>query len=328
MPRTDKCADMSDINVNAIETASHRIDPVFLDTPLLRETSLYRALGVELSLKVETLNPIRSFKGRGTDLYVADVGEVPALVCASAGNFGQGLARAARRKGIGVVVFAAINANPMKIEAMRRFGAEVRLVGDDFDAAKAAARAHAKALGVPFVEDGAEPSIAIGAGTIAREITMANAGRDAGVDAVLIPLGNGALAIGMGAWFKRAAPALEVVGVVAAGAPAMQLSFDAGRAVATKTIATIADGIAVRDPVPYAVQSMPGTLDTVTAVDEPTILRAMRLVHEHLGLVVEPAGVVGVAALIAEPARWRGRRVATVLCGGNLTPEQMTLWLG
>jgi threonine dehydratase len=317
---------MNHISANAIETAARRIDPVFLDTPLLRETSLDRELGVELLLKIETLNPIRSFKGRGTDLYVADIGAVPALVCASAGNFGQGLARAARRKSIAVVVFAATNANPMKIEAMRRFGAEVRLTGDDFDAAKAAARAHAKALGAPFVEDGAEPSIAIGAGTIAREITMANA--DANLDAMLIPLGNGALAIGMGVWFKHAAPAVEVVGVVAAGAPAMQLSFDAGRAVATKTIATIADGIAVREPVPYAVQRMPGTLDAVTAVDEPTILRAMRLVHEHLGLVVEPAGVVGVAALLAEPARWHGRRIATVLCGGNLTPEQMTRWLG
>ncbi len=317
---------MNDINANAIETASHRIDPVFLDTPLLRETSLDRELGIELLLKVETLNPIRSFKGRGTDLYVADVGAVPALVCASAGNFGQGLARAARRKGIAVVVFVVTHANPMKIEAMRRFGAEVRLHGDDFDAAKAEARAYAEVLGAPFVEDGAEPAIVVGAGTIAREITMANA--DANLDAMLIPLGNGALAIGMGAWFKHATPAVEVVGVVAAGAPAMQLSFDAGCAVATKTIATIADGIAVREPVPNAVQRMPGTLDAVTAVDEPTILRAMRLVHEHLGLVVEPAGVVGVAALLAEPARWRGRRVATVLCGGNLTLEQTKRWLG
>lgn len=314
---------MRAITPENIKRAARTIDRVFLDTPLLGRTSLDRALGIELLLKVECLNPIRSFKGRGTDLLVAGLGTRTALVCASAGNFGQGLALAGRKHGLSVTVFAALNASPLKVEAMRRLGADVRLVGADFDAAKVAGLAHARTQGALFVEDGAEPAIAEGAGTIALELT----GSGVALDAVLIPLGNGALATGMGAWLKSAAPRTRVVGVVAAGAPAMQRSFEAGRVIATPSVATIADGIAVREPVPYAVDSMRATVDAVVAVDDAAIVRALRLVHEHVGLVVEPAGAVGVAALLADPGSWRGQRVATVLCGSNVTLEQMGRWL-
>ncbi len=119
-----------------------------------------------------------------------------------------------------------------------------------------------------------------------------------------------------------------MIGVVAAGAPAMLHSYEQQRVLTTKSAVTIADGIAVREPVPYAVESMLTTVDEVVAVDETAILRAMRLIHEHLGLVIEPAGAVGVAALLASPERWAGRRIATVLCGGNVSPEQIRAWLG
>jgi threonine dehydratase len=144
---------------------------------------------------------------------------------------------------------------------------------------------------------------------------------------MLVPLGNGALATGVGAWLRHAAPATRVVAVVAAGAPAMRRSFEARRPVRTATAATIADGIAVREPVPYAVDAMAATVDEVVAADDAAIVRAMRLLHEHVGLVVEPAGAAGLAALVADPARWRGARVATVLCGGNVTREQARAWL-
>ncbi len=178
-----------------IEDAVKRIDRAYLDTPQLCNTSLDVVFSTELVLKVESLNPIRSFKGRGTDLFVAGLAGAPRLVCASAGNFGQGLARAGIKRGCPVTVFAAEGASPLKIEAMRRFGAEVRLAGQDFDAAKAAGRAFAADTGSLFVEDGADPAIAEGAGTIALEMTRSGVE----VDAVLIPLGNGALATGMGA---------------------------------------------------------------------------------------------------------------------------------
>ncbi len=311
------------ITPDRIEAAARGIDPVFLRSPLLGGTSLDRALGLELHLKVECLNPIRAFKGRGTDWFVADVEGTAPLVGASAGNFGQGLARAGRKRGRAVTVFAAQTANPLKLDAMRRLGADVRLSGHDFDAAKLAARAHAAETGARLVEDGAEPAIAEGAGTIALEIT----GAGVALDAALISLGNGALATGMGAWLRHAAPETQVIGVVAAGAPSMRLSFEAGRAVPTSTADTIADGIAVREPVPFAVECMTATLDAVVAVEDATIRHAMRLLHEHVGLVVEPAGAAGLAALLMEPDRWRGRRVGTVLCGGNVSPEQLRAWL-
>ena len=299
------------------------IDPIFLRTPLLRETTLDRALGLELLLKVESLNPIRSFKGRGTDLLVAQLRDQRLLVCASAGNFGQGLARAAARRGRAAVVYAARNANPLKVEAMRAFGAEVRLFGSDFDAAKDAARRFAAASEAFYVEDGAIAEIAEGAATMGLEIS------EAGLmpPTLIVPLGNGALATGLGAWCRHAEPGTHVIGVVATGAPAMRLSFAARETVATERATTIADGIAVRAPVPYAVEAMKHTVDEVLSVSDESIVRAMRLVHGHTGLVIEPAGVVGVAALLEQADRWRGGRVATPLCGGNMTQEDARRWL-
>lgn len=115
----------------AIEEAATVVDPVFLDTPVIRNEALDRALGRELALKVETLTPIRSFKGRGASYLMHRLGAAAArgVVCASAGNFGQGVAHAGRRSGVPVTVYAATAANPLKLAAMRAFGAEVRLDG-------------------------------------------------------------------------------------------------------------------------------------------------------------------------------------------------------
>ncbi len=299
------------------------IDPIFLNTPLLRGTSLDRALDVELSCKVETLNPIRSFKGRGTELLVAGLHDDRHLVCASAGNFGQGLARAAARRGRTVTVFAARKANPLKLEAMRALGAEVRLAGADFDAAKEASRRFAASSDAFYVEDGAHPEIAEGAGTIALEISE----RGLMPEVMIVPLGNGALATGIGAWCRHAEPGTRVIGVVAIGAPSMRLSFAARAPVSTEKADTIADGIAVREPVSYAVESMRNTIDEVVSVSDESIVRAMRLVHGHLGLVVEPAGAVALAALLEDPERWRGARVAIPLCGGNVTQQGARTWI-
>ena len=299
------------------------IDPVFLNSPLLRGTSLDAALGAALTFKVETLNPIRSFKGRGTELLVSHLRDRRPLVCASAGNFGQGLARAAARRDRSVIVFAARRANPLKVEAMRALGAEVRLTGADFDAAKDASRRFAASSDSYYVEDGALPEIAEGAGTIALELTEAGAMPEV----MLVPLGNGALATGIGCWCRHAEPGTRVVAVVAERAPSMRLSFAARAPVSTDKADTIADGIAVREPVTYAVECMRDTIDEVVSVSEQSIVRAMRLVHGHLGLVIEPAGVVGVAALLERPDRWKGAGVAIPLCGGNVTQADARQWL-
>lgn len=304
-----------------IAEAASLIDPVFTGTPQFDCESLSAALGVDLTLKVETLNPIRSFKGRGASYFVrksvlAGTASPQGFACASAGNFGQGLAHAGRAQGLPVTVFAALGANPRKLARMRALGADVRLAGEDFDAAKAAGRAWARAKGLPFVEDGLEPWITEGAGTIGRELLE----RDDVLDAVLVPLGNGALLNGVARWFKAASPGTEVVGVCAAGAPSMERSWRRGPGapvVETETADTIADGVAVRVPIPEAVADMHGLVDDVLLVGDETTREAMGLVETHAGVVLEPAGALGVAALLAPRERFAGRKVATILCGGN-----------
>ena len=301
------------------------IDPVFLNMPLVSDPGLDRDLGVELHLKLELDNPIRSFKGRGTGFFVAT--DLPAgapVVAASAGNFGQGLAYNARRRGHAVTVFAARGANTAKIDAMRRFGAEVMVDGADFDEAKSLAQAHAERLGHVFVEDGAHPSIAEGAGTIAAEVTDALTD----IHAFLVPLGNGALATGVGCWLKAASPNTKVIAVVAEGAACMALSWREGRIVTTERADTIGDGIAVRVPVPLALDCMAKTVDDILLVSDSDLLAAMSLIDARIGRRIEPAGVAGLAGLLRHRRDFTGQRVATVLCGDNLTNEQIAMWFG
>ncbi len=173
-------------SAGVIKACAH-IDPTFLASPLVEQATANEKLGLRLFAKVETLNPIRSFKGRGADWWMSGLPETDKpIVSASAGNFGQGLAYAGAKRGRKVIIFAASTANPLKVDAMRRLGAEVKLEGPDFDAAKFAARAYAETEGLAFVEDGGDQAIAEGAGTIAKEITDALAGRRVALDAIVI----------------------------------------------------------------------------------------------------------------------------------------------
>lgn len=301
------------IDVDAIARAARDIDPIFRNTPQFEADALGGQLGVRLMLKVETINPIRSFKGRGTDFFLQGLRPVPeVLVTASAGNFGQGLAWAARSRGVLLDVFAAETANPLKVARMRALGATVRLAGRDFDDAKAHAREYASQHGLLFVEDGREPAIAEGAGSIAVELLD----RDEPIDTVVVPLGNGALLGGIGTWIKRHSPETRVVGVCAAGAPAMRDSLAQGRPVETPDVNTIADGIAVRVPIPEALAYIEPVVDEVVLVSEAALRRALQLVESGTGLVAEAAGAAGIAALIEHP-HLRGGLVATPLCGAN-----------
>jgi len=311
----------SRLSLDRIARAAREIDGVFLHSPQFRAESLGEGLGVDLFLKVESVNPIRSFKGRGADFFVREITETKQpLVCASAGNFGQGMAYAARRRGMTLDVFASIRANPLKIARMRAFGATVNQAGDDFDAAKDAARAYASATGARYVEDGREPAISEGAGSIAVELLD---WRD-GFDTLLVPLGNGALLGGVGTWVRAHAPGVRIVGVCAEGAPSMERSWREGRVIETESADTISDGIAVRVPIVEALGDLSGVVDDVLLVDDLTTIDAMRRIFSHLGLVVEPAGAVGVAALMTHRAQFVGTRVATILCGGNLTLTQIS----
>ncbi|NJN17243.1 MAG: pyridoxal-phosphate dependent enzyme [Oscillochloris sp.] len=311
------------LSLERIAAAPQVIDAVFRDTPQYRAESLETLLGCRLVVKIETLNPIRSFKGRGAMLAVAQTPPGATLVCASAGNFGQALAYACRARNVSLIVYASVNANPLKIARMQALGAEVRLEGEDFDAAKLAAKHIARKHDLALIEDSLDPATGEGAGTIGLELLR----WPESFDSMLVALGNGALITGIGRWVKAQAPQTQVVAVAAAGAPAMVESWRTGKIVEYARIDTIADGIGVRIPVPEALQDMHGTVDDALLVQDGSILQAMRLLHEHLGLVVEPSGAVGVAAILEQRKRFQDQLVATVICGGNLTPQQMADWL-
>lgn len=312
--------------------AVHQIPRAFRDTPCVTSPALAASLGATVTVKVESINPVRSFKGRGAYTFVArDVavedasdGASDALVCASAGNFGLAMASACRDAGRPLTVYAAVDANPLKVAGIRALGVPVVLEGDDFDAAKVAARRHAQATGARFVEDGREPAITEGAGTIALECLRDGA---LDVDAVVVPLGNGALLAGVATVVRAVRPGVLIVGVVAAGAPAMADSLERGTLVTTASVDTIADGVAVREPVPEALSDLEGLVDEVVRVDDDATVAAMQSLHRHLGIVIEPAGALGVAALLADRYRWRSERVTTIACGGNVTDEQRRRWL-
>jgi threonine dehydratase len=318
-----KSLSASRLSLDHIEIASRVIDPVFRRTPQFESQTLSSAFGMELVLKVETVNPIRSFKGRGADYFLSDLSpRTKSLVCGSAGNFGQAMAYASSRRGVAIVVFAAENANPLKIERMRSLGAEVRLYGADFDAAKQEARLYAEETGATFVEDGREPAVSEGAGTIALELCQLQGS----LDFVLAPLGNGALLAGIGLWMKAHSPATRVIGICAWGAPAMAISLKTGKT-QSSFASTIADGIAVRVPVPEALDDLSSVVDEVLLVGDNALIEAMQLAYRHHGLVLEPAGAAGLAAAVTYEGRFRGGRVAVPLCGGNLTEGQAQEWL-
>lgn len=311
------------ISVKEIARAAREIAPVFLHSPQVLSEPLSRATGARVVLKDETENPIRSFKGRGAGFFIDDLRDPPPrVVCASAGNFGQGLAYAAVRRGIHCDVFAATTANPLKIDRIRSLGAVVHLAGADFDAAKDAAREHATILGAPFVEDGREVRISEGAGSIGVELS----GWPDPLDVVVVPLGNGALLAGVATWIKHGSPLTRVVGACAALAPAMEQSWRARRLITTASASTIADGIAVRIPIQETLDDLAHVVDEIVLVTDTDILRAMHFMHAEHQQLLEPAGAVGVAALLASGNGHAGATVATVLCGANVTPEQRQRW--
>jgi threonine dehydratase len=295
------------------------IDTVFLDSPLMRHPALDEALGCAVTLKIETANPIRSFKGRGTEAVLAALHPRPkAVVTASSGNFGQGIAWAARRRGIAATIYAPFGANPLKVEAMRRLGATVHLVEEGRDESDAAREA-AERAGAPFIEDGAHREIAAGAGTIAQEVTAAGVQ----ADVVFVQIGDGALVAGIGSWLKAASPRTRVVGVTALNAPAMADSVAAGRPL-ERPARTMADGMSISRPVAGALEQVTAAANEILPVGDDAILAAMRLLIEKAGVLTEPSGAAGVAALLEHRARFRGAAVVAVVTGSNLDPKLLS----
>jgi threonine dehydratase len=314
------------LSLKQIARSTKVIPPEFLNSPQYNCEPLSQALGCHLTIKLDFTNPIRSFKGRGASFLVSEKqrrGDERAIVCASAGNWGQAMAYACRTYGLPIVIYAAVNANPLKVARMKALGAEVRQQGNDFDAAKDAAKDYAKLVNGWMVEDGFDPAISEGHGTLAIELLT----QGSTFNAITIPLGNGAMLNGMARWIKAVAPATRVLGVCADGADAMEKSWRNKNIVISGKADTIADGIAVRVPIPEAVEDMQGIVDDVLLVSDTHIIEAMRLVYEHAGLLLEPAGAVGVAAIVAHRRLFKNQKVATVLCGSNVAKSQIEEYL-
>jgi threonine dehydratase len=303
-----------DLSLARIEEAARVIDPVFRNSPQFEEEELSAALRRRVLLKVETANPVRSFKGRGADFHARFLDPKQEVVCASAGNFGQAVAYAGRSRGIAVTVFVPVDVNPMKLARMRAFGATVQVNGADADEAKLAARRHAEAApGRLFIEDGEVAAISEGAGTIGKELLEAGE-----IDTAVIPVGDGALIAGIALWLRAHSKATRIIGVCAAGAPAMAESWKAGKVTSTRP-ETIADGLAIRTPIARSLERLRVLVDEMVVVDDAALLSAMKIAARTLGLLLEPAGAAGLAAVAAH--KIPGDRLATVLTGGNIHPD-------
>ncbi|CAL9346759.1 threonine/serine dehydratase [Streptomyces sp. NPDC057794] len=309
-----------------IRAARRVIDPVFLDTPLYRCEALEPDLGCEVSIKLETANPVRSFKARGTELVAARLAATgaSAVVCASAGNLGQALAWSARGRGIDVTVVASRSATAAKLDRIRALGARLELVDGDHESARERAAALARRDGIRLLEDSLDLETCEGAATIGLE--LAAAARP--FDAVLIALGGGALATGVGHVLKEAAPGVEVICVQPLRAPAMTLSWRARRVVTTDSADTIADGVAGRCPLPAVLDDLLLVADDAVLVEEASIVAGMRLLLDRAGLVAEPSAALGVAAILEDRDRFAGRHVVTLLCGGNVDARAYHRWVG
>ncbi|CAN7615532.1 pyridoxal-phosphate dependent enzyme [Pararhizobium sp. LjRoot255] len=314
------------LDLDRILATREQISSVFRDTPQFACPALGDVLGCEVVIKLETANPIRCFKGRGTEVVMSRLASSPdpkAAVCASAGNLGQALAHSGRARGIGVTVVAATSANPAKIDRIRRLGAAVDLVEGDIEEARQRAREIAASDNALLVEDSENLDTCEAAGTIGLELIE---GCDR-IDTILLALGGGALATGVGHVFKSLSPTTEVVCIQPSGAPALALSWRARAVVTTDRTDTIADGVAGRFPIAAVLQDLLAVADHVPLVEEASIKAGMRLLHQHAGLVVEPSAALGIAAILEDSSRYRGKRVVAVICGSNVLPEAFSEWI-
>ena len=328
------------LNLANIEKAMELIDPVFLHSSQYEDGTLNAVLGQNVLVKVETANPIRSFKGRGADFLAHTLDPKQRIVCASAGNFGQAMAYAGRSRGIPVQVFVANDVNPAKAERMRSLGAKVMLCDGDFEFAKQNARR--QAVDHPdciFVEDGAEDAISEGAGTIGIELLAAGT-----IDTVVVPLGDGALINGVAAWIKDRSPGTQIIGVCPEATPAMLYAWREARGMPqglavghsssstrderslagkdmNQATHTIADGIEVRVPVQRSIEQMKNLVDDIVVVNDDELIEAMLLSASSLGLILEPSGAAGLAAI--RRYELPGERLATILTGSNIHPQML-----
>jgi threonine dehydratase len=213
---------------------------------------------------------------------------------------------------------------PLELDRIRALDARLELVDGDFDMARERAAAVARYDDIRLVEDSLDIETCEGAATIGLELAEAVPS----FDAVLVALGGGALATGVGHVLKARAPRVEVICVQPAGAPAMTHSWRQRRVVTTGPTSTIADGVAGRRPIPAVLADLLLVADDAVLVSEASIITGLRMLLDHAGLVVEPSAALGIAAILEDRDRFAGRHVLTIVCGSNVDVDAYHRWVG
>ena len=301
-----------------IDAAASRLAGQVLDTPCVESKTLSQITGAQVFLKFENLQFTASFKERGALnklLALIDAGQAQAgVIAASAGNHAQGVAHHAQRLGLRAVIVMPLATPLVKIERTRGFGAEVVLFGASFDEAHAHAMQLAAAQGLSFVHPFDDPLVIAGQGTIGLEMLRAVPE----LDTLVIAVGGGGLISGVSIAARSIKPGIEIIGVQTSRFPAMVNAIQ-GTA-HPQGLSTIAEGIAVGQPGRITREIVRTQVNDLMLVDEGDVEQAIVMLLDIEKTLVEGAGAVGLAALMKEPARFAGKKVGLVLCGGNIDP--------
>jgi threonine dehydratase len=305
-----------------VEQAARDLRAYLSPTPLQYSRAFTDKARCHVHLKIESIQPIRAFKVRGALnklIHMTAEQRAAGVITASAGNHGLGVAYAAAAFKSPATVYVPETANPFKVEAIRRFGAQVIAAGRNYNGAYVEALAAQKDSGATFVHAYDDPDVVAGQGTIATEI-LSDLPE---FDTALVPVGGGGLIGGIALYLKSKKPGIKVIGVEPVGADAMSRSLRAGSIVTLDRVNTIADGLAASAPGKLTFDLAQKHVDEVLLVEETEMLRAIRLLFEWEHLLAEPAGAAALAALLYHHRPAPNERVVVILSGGNVTDEVM-----
>jgi len=305
------------LSLNDIEQAALRLQGQLLNTPCVESKTLSQLTGAQIFLKFENLQYTASFKERGACNKLAQLTEAErrrGVIAMSAGNHAQGVAYHAQRLGIRAVIVMPCFTPGVKIERTRGFGAEVLLHGDTLDESRVHALLLAEREGLVFVHPYDDEAIVAGQGTVGLEMLQAVPE----LDTLVVAVGGGGLIAGMATAAKALKPGIEIIGVQTSRFPGMVNAIKGTQY--PQGLSTIADGIAVGTPgvIPQAIIAR--LVDDLVLVGEGDIEQALVMLLEIEKTLVEGAGAAGLAALLKYPARFAGKKVGLVLCGGNIEP--------
>jgi threonine dehydratase len=307
----------SPVNADDVARAASAGAGLVRETPVLSSQTLAERTGATVALKAENLQRTGSFKLRGVLAKIASLGDAECargVVAGSAGNHAQALAYAARAHGLHCEVFMPESAAIAKVEAAMALGAQVRLVGTSVDDSLAAAQERATAGGLAFVHPFDDPAVVAGQGGLGLELLQ----QVPDMARVIVPVGGGGLISGVAIAIKSVRPEVEVIGVQVETCAPFPDSLAAGEPVAVDSALTIADGIAVKRPGRLTLGLIRRWVDRIVVTGEDETAEAMVFLLERAKLVVEGAGAVAVAALLAGQVEPGPGVTAVVLSGGNV----------